>query len=293
MMQVTVSELPWRLLKQHRSTISSMLLGGIKSTVKPKPSQPQYSVLNRTGHTPSNELLGYYRHWCGAADNHEVPPHFLGAATAMPIVSELCAQAPYPLFTVLNQGVRLQLHKALPAGEKINLEGKVIDASDDQRRARIQSRVIIGTPSAPNAITLDAIVAVMFKPSSSKKTHRPKDKKHYKTLGNWYGAANEGQTFFWLTGDINPIHTFPTFAKRTRYKGCIMHGYGAFAQIFEHIKKEFDSISDIETRFIRTIPLPSPYFSIQTTVNSDDENWFHFRLIDGKGYIYQAGRFRT
>ena len=289
--KITVSDLPYRLLVQHRSTIGSMLWGGVKSVLPSSKATQNYEALERQGHTPSKELLGYYRRWCGAPDNAEIPPHFLGAATAMPIVSELTSQGPYPLFTVLNQGVRLQMHKPLPEGEAIHLKGEVIDASDDGRRARIQSRVIIGTHSTPEAITLDAIVAVMLKPGAKKSETKPKEEKVYKTLGNWCGAANEGQTFFWLTGDLNPIHTFPAFAKHTRYKGCIMHGYGAFAQIFEHIRHEFGAISDIETRFIRTIPLPSPVFSIQITESPEPDGHYHFRLIDELGTHYQAGHF--
>jgi hypothetical protein len=288
---VTVSELPYKLLMQHRATIRSMLLGGMKSLLPFKKSASAGVPLLRHSQSPSNELLSYYRQWCNAPSNREVPPHFVGAAVAMPIVAELTAQAPYPLLSVLNQGVRLQMHKALPAGETIMLSGKLLGASDDGRRARIHSQVHIGTASAPNAITLDAIAAVMLRagPKSARKS--TVEKRRFETLGTWRGAANEGQTFFWLTGDFNPIHTLPAFAKYTRYKGCIMHGYGAFAHIFERLKEQFGTLKEIETRFIRTIPLPSPQLSIQCTMEPDEDGLYYFRMLDELNITYQAGQF--
>lgn len=289
---VTVSELPYGLISQHRATISSMLLGGVKSVLPFKKTAPAGEPLLRTSQSPSKELLAYYQRWCNAADNGEIPPHFVGAAIAMPIVAELTAQAPYPLLSVLNQGVRLQMHKPLPVGETIQLNGQLLDASDDGRRARIHSQVSIGTVSAPDAITLDAIAAVMLKAGPKSAKASKVEKHHFDTLGTWRAAANEGQTFFWLTGDFNPIHTLPFFAKRTRYKGCIMHGYGAFAQIFEHLKQQFGPIKDIETRFIRTIPLPSPELRIQSTMAPDADGLYYFRLIDELNIACQAGQFR-
>ena len=290
---LTVSELPYSLILEHRATISSMLLGAIKSLLPFKKKAPVGVPLLRHSQSPSKELLVYYRQWCNAPANDEIPAHFVGAAIAMPIVAELTAQAPYPLLSVLNQGVRLQMHKALPVGEAITLSGKLLDASDDGRRARIHSQVCVGTASAPNAITLDAIAAVMLKtgPKSAKKT--AVEERSFETLATWRGAANEGQTFFWLTGDFNPIHTLPVFAKHTRYKGCIMHGYGAFAQIFERIRGQFGTIKEIETRFIRTIPLPSPEFSIQCTMVPDEDGRQYFRMIDEHHVSYQAGHFRV
>lgn len=289
---ITTSELPYKLILQHRPTIKSMFWGGVKSALPIKPATSAGETLRRKHQSPSAELLNYYRQWCNAPASSHIPAHFVGAAIAMPIVAELTAQSPYPLLSALNQGVRLQIHKPLPAGETINLSGKLLDASDDGRRARIHSRVQIGTASAPNAITLDAIAAVMLKAGPKKALSNTQEKHQFETLGTWRAAAKEGQTFFWLTGDFNPIHTLPLLAKRTRYNGCIMHGYGAFAQIFERLENKHGAIKDIETRFIRVIPLPSLTLRIQSTLQPDAEGNYFFRLVDDLNTAYQAGQFR-
>lgn len=288
---VTVTNLPYRLLLEHRDTISAMAIGGLRSALPFKGKSRAPVPVRRTVKPPSMELLKAYRSWCHASQTTGIPPHLVCAKITMPVVAELTAQSPYPLLSVLNQGVRLQLHQPLPEGEPIELSGELLDASDDGYRARIHSRVSVGTRSTPNAMTIDAVAAVMLKKrpvGNSDKTHAEPD---YVTVDEWQAQWNEGQTFFWLTGDFNPIHTVPALAKRTRFKGCIMHGYGAFAQVYEALQRHGARFRDIETRFVRPLPLPSGLLLIQQARTPDDKGHIAFRLIDTAGTLYQAGHF--
>lgn len=290
-MPTTVKDLPFRLLLEHRDTISAMALGGLRSVLPFKPKQAVPTPVHRTVNPPSAELLKAYRDWCQAAIHQGIPPHFVCAKISMPVVAELTAQSPYPLLSVLNQGVRLQLHQPLPEGEPIELRGELVDASDDGFRARIHSRVQVGTPSAPHAITIDAIAAVMLKKRPGGDADKKRAEPDYVTIDHWQAQWNEGQTFFWLTGDFNPIHTVPALAKRTRFKGCIMHGYGAFAQVYEALQRSGARFQDIEARFVRPLPLPSGPLLIQRAQTPDEDGQIAFRLLDEAGTLYQAGRY--
>ena len=284
--------IPARLVLEHSANISAMLLGGLRSVLPvklPASDKPITASLP----SPSAELIEAFNVWTGATHPHfdVVPPALIISKVALSVVSKLTARAPYPLLGVLNQGLRLQLHKPLPAGETIRLTGNLIDASDDGYRARIHSRVEIGTASAPNAVTIDAMAAVVLKKRPDGSTSGDRTEPDYQTIGHWQADGHEGVRFFLLTGDFNPIHTLPAVARRTRFKGCIMHGYGAFSQIFEAIQKTGINITDIEIRFIRPLPLPSPALLIQAAETPDADGYRAVRLIDEAGQLYQVGRF--
>lgn len=288
---VTVSSLPYGLLLEHLDTMSAMAIGGLRSVLPFKGKRSGFTPVQRTAKAPSPQLLAAYRDWCGAQNRTGLPPHLVCAKITMPVVADLTAQSQYPLLSVLNQGVRLQLHQSVPEGEELQLYGELLDASDDGYRARIHSRVTVGTRSAPKAMTIDAIAAVMLKKRPGGETEKHRVEPEFVTVGQWQAQWNEGQTFFWLTGDFNPIHTIPALAKRTRFKGCIMHGYGAFAQVYEALQRSGARFHDIETRFVRPLPLPSGMLLIQQATAPDDNGQIAFRLIDTTGTLYQAGHY--
>lgn len=284
-------QIPVRLVTEHTATISSMLLGGARS-VLPFVRKSQGGVrISRRLNAPSAALVDAFNAWAGVArPAGDLPPPLMVAQTALSVVSDLTAQCPYPLLGVLNQGLRIVIHERLPVGGKLNLSGELVDASDDGYRARIHSHVEVGTDRCPNAVSIDAFAAVVLK-------KRPdggasdRVEPHWETVGHWQAAADEGVKFFLLTGDFNPIHTLPAVARRTRFKGCIMHGYGAFSQIYACLENNGWRIADIETRFVKPLPLPSPLLLIQIARERNDEGRLPFRLTDADGNLYQVGSF--
>ncbi len=290
--RVTVSDLPFSMLLENADTMSAMLIGGVKSILPFKSDSTGNAAVLKTMPAPSARLLKAFANWCGSsADVSHVPAPLVCGKITLPVVSELTARSPYPLLSVLNQGVHLRIHKPLPLNEPILLEGRLLDASDDGYRARICSEVIVGTASTPNAMTVEAIAAVMLKPRPTSETVPQRVEPEFETIGEWQAAANEGQTFFWLTGDFNPIHTVPALAKRTRFRGCIMHGYGAFAQVFSCLERSGAVLTDIEVRFLSPLPLPSPKLLIQRAKTADENDRIAFKLMDEQGKVYQAGHY--
>ncbi len=290
----TVADLPWGLLSEHLGTIGAMLGGAARSLLPGQRPGVTGAVITQTVRPPSQALLAAYRAWSGARDDGSLPPHLVCAKLTLPLVSQLTAQAPYPLLSVLNQGLRLRLNAPLPAGEPLTLAGRLRDASDDGFRARIHSEVTVGTASAPAAVIVDAMAAVMLRPRPDDSARAPAPvTPDFETVAQWQAAADEGQTFFWLTGDFNPIHTLPAFARHTRFRGCIMHGYGAFAQLYEGLVQSGAQIADIEVRFVRPLPLPSPPLLIQRARTPDAEGCHAIRLCSARdGTLFQVGRYR-
>jgi hypothetical protein len=281
-----------RLLLQQGGVIGAFLGGALKSLL-PHPGGLDRSEIVRSAPAPSLELQRAYAAWCNAPParyDDELPPHFVACQVALPVISALTARSPYPLLGVLNQGIRLAIHHTVPATAPLTVRGQLVDASDDGYRARIHSTLTVGTPDIPRAMELDAYAAVVLKRRPGGAPGQRGDVA-FETIGRWQPGADEGRKFFYLTGDFNPIHTWPAFARRTRFRGCIMHGFGGFAQAFEAIRNAGHDIADIDVKFVRPLPLPGPEVLIQIAATTDASGRRALRLADGSGNVYHAGSF--
>lgn len=281
-----------RLIVENLANATAMLGGGVRS-VLPFARSRSEGELSQTMKGPSARLLDAYNQWTGmdmARFGDSLPPHFAASNMALAMISKLTARAPYPLLSVLNQGVSLRINQPLPCTGPYLLRGNLVDASDDGYRARIHSHICFGTQANPEALLIDAYAAVVLK-SRPGKQGKKAEEPAFTRIGQWQGAANEGVNFFKLTGDFNPIHTLEPFARRTSFGGCIMHGYGAFAQTFEIIRNQGMDIAEIDVRFVRPVPLPSPVIDIQISEQANEQGRHAFRLIDEQQNVYHAGEF--
>lgn len=290
---MSASPSPRFLLEQGR-VIGAFLAGATRSLL-PAPQQIDHSEILRLVRAPSLPLQQAYAGWARARPGRYdgvIPPHLVPCQIALPVISALTARSPYPLLGVLNQGIHLALHAPLPATAVLTVRGHLVDASDDGYRARIHSTLTVGTTEHPAAMTLDAYAAVVL----ARRPESPagaRAEPAWTTIDAWQAGGDEGLKFFYLTGDFNPIHTWPAFARRTAFKGCIMHGYGAFAQVFEAIGNAGWDIADIDVKFVKPLPLPSPEVRIQVTPLPDESGRHALRLADAAGNVYQAGSFRA
>lgn len=288
----TAPRIPATLLRQQLPNIAAMLKGAVVSYLPGTP-RGQGEIIRQTLPAPSPALLQAYTQWSRAQPERyarSIPPHLASAQIGLGLIARLTAQSPYPMLSVLNQGVRIRINEPLPQGQALTLSGRLLDASDDGYRARVHSRIEVGTASQPAALVIDSLAAVVLRkrPGSDEATRVEPD---FETVGHWQAGADEGVKFFLLTGDFNPIHTLPALARHTRFRGCIMHGYGAFAQVFEAIQNAGHVIADIDVRFIKPLPLPSPPLLIQVAASADADGRHALRLTDAQGNFYQVGSF--
>lgn len=280
-----------RLVLQQGGVIGAFITGAAKSLL-PKRGTLDHSEIVRHAPAVSAELRAAYADWSRAAPGRyadTLPPHFVACQVALPVISALTALSPYPLLGVLNQGIRLAMHAPVPAGVPLTVRGHLVDASDDGFRARIHSTLTVATPDNRTAMSLDAYAAVVLKRRNDGVAAR--ETVDWQAVGDWTAEEADGRKFFYLTGDFNPIHTFPAFARLTPFKGCIMHGYGAFAQVFEAIRNAGHDITDIDVKFVRPLPLPSPQVRIEIASAAGADGRRALRIADDAGNVYQAGSF--
>ncbi|RZA04087.1 MAG: hypothetical protein EOO68_08865 [Moraxellaceae bacterium] len=284
------TEIPLKLVLQHRATISAMLVGLVRSSLPFTPKHQQNYKISQHGHTPDELLNHTFQQWAGMQHTKTtLSPPLLVSQTLLSAVATLTSHCPYPLLNVLNQGLKLTIFDSMQPNQPCSIQGELMEASDDGYRAKIHSHVVLSNDHGKKIMSLDAYAAVMLKSRPQNTLKKPAQAIDWQTIDLWQMPENAGMEFFLLTGDFNPIHTVPWLARRTRFAGCIMHGYGAFSKIYAAIENQGVLISEIETRFIKPVPLPTPLLHVQTATDPLGQL---FRLVDDQGQAYQSGRYQ-
>lgn len=196
----------------------------------------------------------------------QVPAH-LFPQWGFPLAARAISKLPYPLARVMNAGCRIEQHKPLPSGERLLVRARLESLDDDGRRALITQRVVTGTHSVPDAIVADIRAYV---PLSRGKKSEDKDKVKAKPmvpseareLSFMQIGSKAGLDFAKLTGDFNPIHWIPAYAKMAGFRTCILHGFATLARAIEALNRHVldgnvNRLASIDVRFTRPLPLPA------------------------------------
>lgn len=251
----------------------------------------RYAERTATVSPASDELVNHYVQWSGApAERYAqtLPPHFF-SKYGMSMVAALTGQVPYNLMSVLNQGCRFQVNSLIPRNTPITLKGRLVECRKEGSRVRIHTRVEAGTAEQPNAMVVDTVAAVIVGPREAKpKSERQEPE--FTQIGQWSADRDDGKRFFYLTGDFNPIHTFWPLARRSRFGGCILHGFGSVARSYETIQKKGFEINDFDVRFVKPNPLPCHELAVQISEPLDDGRRA-LRLTNAAGDVFLAGAF--
>jgi acyl dehydratase len=172
---------------------------------------------------------------------------------------------------VLNQGCRIRVNQALPAGEPLRLTARLEDVREEPRKARIHTRLTTGTASAPDAVVAD-VFAVVPLPSRDGEGGTGKGKRQRAPrpgipltateITRRHFSTRAGRDFAFLTGDLNPIHWLRVAARAAGFKNTILHGFATLGWAWEgllaHRLSGNDSrVGALEVRFVRPLVLPA------------------------------------
>ncbi len=250
---------------------------------KPPASTPQVPgpTIEATYPARSPELVrDYIRHVGGdpAAYKGTLPAH-LFPQWGFGLGGQALQGLPYPLARVLNGGCNMEIRAPLPANEPLTVRAHLESIDDDGRRAVLQQRVITSTASAPDALIADMFAIVPL--SSSKKdgdgkadkagnvATAKKDKKDSprvpddaRELAYFKLSANAGLDFAKLTGDFNPVHWVPGYARAFGFPNVILHGFGTMARAIEGVNRgvfagDVTRIKRWTCRFTKPLVLPA------------------------------------
>jgi acyl dehydratase len=259
----------------------------------------------------SSALLdAYVKHVGGdvRAYRELVPPHFF-PHWAMPVAAETFKSLPYPILRVVNAGCRMQVNAMLPRGEALHVRAHLAEVDDDGKRAILTARVITETESAPNALVVDihAFVPLRAKrdgngaarksngngaPKASRAdADKPRVPRGVHEIDFIKLSADAGLSFAKLTGDFNPIHWLPAYAKTAGFRNVILHGFGTFARACESLNRgllggDVRKLRLLEAKFTRPLVLPH---AVGVYVHERD-----VFVGDGiEGPAYMSGHFAT
>ncbi|MFT5434109.1 MAG: acyl dehydratase [Myxococcota bacterium] len=207
----------------------------------------------------------YVRHVGGdpRAYKNEVPAH-LFPQWSFGLASQALAGLPYPLVKAVNGGCTIVQHHPLPTGQPLHVSVRLENIDDNGRRAIMQTRVITGTAEIPNAIEASLFALVPLKQpggSGKSKRERPRVPQGAKEIDWWRLKPDAGLDFAKLTGDFNPLHWIPAYAKASGFRSVILHGFSTMARAWEGLGRQHLArsrrITAFNVRFTRPLVLPA------------------------------------
>lgn len=218
-------------------------------------------------------LIEYQRHVCGDTKAYRgvIPPH-LWPQWGFPLSAKTLTGAPYPLLKVLNGGCRLEVRAPLPSNEPLLVSAQLIGVDETERRAVLHQRVTTGTASVPDALeaNLYAIVPLSRKRSGEASANKPTRTEKVRPrvpldaleLDRWRLPADAGLAYAMLTGDFNPVHWIPPYARAFGFKNTILHGFATMARTWETLRVrrfsgDITRLEKLDVKFTRPLVLPA------------------------------------
>lgn len=227
-------------------------------TLPPRPDELLRAYLRHVGGDPS-----WYR---GQVPAHLFPQWTFGLS------GRLMEGLKYPLLAAMNGGCRLTFNAPLPAGEPLEVSGRLESIDDDGRRAIIDQRFTTGTRSAPDAVVAHLFVFVPLgkgqkaegkgNGSAAAVKEKARVPEGVRELGYWKLRSDAGLDFAKLTGDFNPVHWIPPYARAFGFRSTILHGFATLARTIEGMNRalfagDVSRLKEIEVRFTRPLVLPA------------------------------------
>jgi hypothetical protein len=191
-----------------------------------------------------------------------LPPH-LFPHWAFPSVLRALEGVPYPTARIVNGGCTLTIKKQVPAGEPITVRARLASIDDNGRRALLNVQVSTSTPSAPDALEADFRALVPLKGGGKGGgADKPRIPSEAREIAFFEFGRHAGLDFAKATGDFNPIHWIPGYARAMGFKNVILHGFGSMSWAFEGLAKGLFSgsvrrIARLDANFVRPLVLPA------------------------------------
>jgi acyl dehydratase len=158
-----------------------------------------------------------------------------------------------------------------------------VSVDDDGRRAILDQKFVTGTRNAPDAIEAHLYVFIPLgkknaarngakakhdgKPHDGKAPDsKPRDKARVsldaRELAYWKLRSDAGLDFAKLTGDFNPVHWVPAWARAFGFRHTILHGFSTLARAIEGLNRakfagDVNALAEIDVRFTRPLVLPA------------------------------------
>jgi hypothetical protein len=245
---------------------------------------------------PRDLVRDYVRHVGGdpSAYKSTLPPH-LFPQWVFPLQAQALEGIHYPMQKVLNGGCKMTIRAPLPIDEALDLTCQLERIDDDGKRAILHLRAITGTKSSPDALVceMQAVVPLGGGGGEKKKKDRPRVPEGAKELQRFSLGPKAGLDFAVLTGDFNPVHWIPPYAKAFGFRNTILHGFSTLARSYEGVVRtrlagKASAMREFEVRFTRPLVLPA---KVGLYLTPEDRGVFVGDAQGGPAYL--VGRYEA
>jgi acyl dehydratase len=211
----------------------------------------------------SPELVrDYVKHVGGdpSAYRGTIPAHFF-PQWGFPLAAKTLRGISYPLEKVLNGGCRLEINSPLPLGDPLHVAARLESVDDDGRRAILHQRISTNHDAVVGHMY--AIVPLSRADKTEKKKSEPARVPQSATeIGYWRLGPDAGLAFAMLTGDFNPVHWIPAYARTFGFKSTILHGFATMARAIEGLARglwagDATRLTVFDCKFTRPLLLPA------------------------------------
>lgn len=213
------------------------------------------------------DLVNTYVRWVGgdpASYKGRVPAH-LFPQWGFPLTGKMMEGLSYPMLAAMNGGCKLTINGTLPAGEPLEVSGRLDAVDDNGQRAILDQKIVTGTKSNPEAVVAHLYVFIPITKNdnkSGKKTEKARVPVDAREIAFFKLGSKAGLDFAKLTGDFNPVHWVPRWAKAFGFRNVILHGFGTMARAIEALNRglfagDVTALSEIDVRFTRPLVLPA------------------------------------
>jgi len=250
------------------STALTVLRRRLTGKLPSGPGELPGPALHATLRPRPRELIRDYVRYCGGDPSsyaHTVPPH-LWPQWGFPLGAKTLEQVPYPLLSILNGGCRLDVNGTLAADEPLEVSARLLSIDENERRAVLEYETVTGTAASPRAVvaTSYAIVPLGRGKPKSDQPKKPPERVPLdaEELARWTLGADAGLAFAMLTGDFNPVHWIPPYAKAFGFRNTILHGFASMAKVWEAlVRSRFagspTAIRSFDVKFTKPLTLPA------------------------------------
>jgi hypothetical protein len=207
-----------------------------------------------------------------SAYKRELPPH-LFPQWSFPAVLRALEGVPYPFARIVNAGCTLAIEGPLPKGEPLDVTARLSSIDDNGRRAIMHVEVLTSTKSCGVALRADFRALAPLgggdkskngkaKTRSNGASDKPRLPERGREIGRFSLSKRAGLDFAKATGDFNPIHWAPRYAKAMGFRSVILHGFGSLSWAFEGLVRglysgDVSRITAIDANFVRPLVLPA------------------------------------
>ncbi len=253
------------------AVMQNLGLGGKKAQGAPQTPGP--TITQTIPPRPADLVRDYVRHCGGDPGAYRgVLPAHLFPQWGFPLAARTLEGIPYPMQKVLNGGCRLEVRAPLPADQPLIVTARLEGIDDNGKRAVLHQRVVTGTQSVPEAVIGDLYAIVPLgggkgtqkngNGASKERKDHPRVPLDAHELAYWRIPADAGLAFAMLTGDFNPVHWVPAYARAFGFRSTILHGFATMARAIEGIGRarfagDAQRIRTFDCKFTKPLLLPA------------------------------------